>query len=406
MTVDNTASAPPIVGSPHKIAERQAPTWDFRSHPGKPLHEVERPFYVDDDRTAFKHHEDDMKLQFSTDWNKVNQSSHEQSDVCMVYYPPSLDLSFDLDLEDRLFRDLQEWSWFQCIPEYAIKQGLITARYCSLKADIRYEQRAIIHHYLVWIFVMDAVSEQLPLHGLHSTAGKVYLENLKSIMRDGPIEDMKRLFHGSCPDEVLDTAVLAQRLLAEDILPLMRSILTPHHVQMCVETLDLFLDNQYYEGQQYHSQPTSDVVMQTRAYTIGTMICALFYLPSSEAQLWNPNDPLVIHMAISVAHFNDFMGMYKDRASLEKGGDASAGMNMVLLSMKEHQLSEHEALRHCAQKINVFLRQFEQLSTSLMPDRQRFYHHVLRGHFALYDFHLLGLKGKCNGRYGWRVHEM
>jgi hypothetical protein len=66
---------------------------------------------------------------------------------------------------------------------------------------------------------MDEVSERLPIYELHVTVGKTYLQNLKGITRNEPIEDMMQ-FKGKCPDELFQTALNVQRIFAEDLMPL------------------------------------------------------------------------------------------------------------------------------------------------------------------------------------------
>jgi hypothetical protein len=94
---------------------------------------------------------------------------------------------------------------------------------------------------------MDEVSEKFPLYNLHTRAGKIYLDNLKSILRDGPIEDLLQ-FKGFCPNELIQLALYIQDILAKDLIPLKKKTLSPYHLQTCIETLDLFFDNQYAEG--------------------------------------------------------------------------------------------------------------------------------------------------------------
>jgi hypothetical protein len=128
--------------------------------------------------------------------------------VCTIYFPSTLRLEYDGELETRLAQDLRDWLFLKFIDPPIAQLGLHMSRFCSVESPLGYERRVLLHRHLTWIFYMDRVSERLALHDLHATAGKIYLDNLKNIMRDGQVTDMTES-RGSCPDTLIDNALSA-----------------------------------------------------------------------------------------------------------------------------------------------------------------------------------------------------
>ena len=248
---------------------------------------------------------------------------------------------------------------------------------------------------------MDEVSERLPLYNLHATAGKVYLDNLKSIMRDGPVEDMTQ-FKGSCPDKLIQTALSAQRIFAEDLMPLKRRLLSPCHLQACISTFDAYLDYQYEEGHRFCAEQPSQEILKTRGHTVGSFLPLVLCMTSAQAELYRTDDPYLLHISLCTAFFNDMIGLYKDLDSLEIQDDGSVYLNLVRASIREQGFSEEDALRFFAQRVNHFSRYFEFFTSSYPHEFRQFYLGALRYMFNMYDFHLVGTLGKVHCRYGWK----
>ncbi|KAA8641541.1 uncharacterized protein ATNIH1004_011677 [Aspergillus tanneri] len=224
---------------------------------------------------------------------------------------------------------------------------------------------------------MDEVTERFPIYKLHKTAGKTYRDNLKSITRGEPIEDMSQ-FNGLCPDELLQSAINAQQIFAKDLMPLKRRLLSPHHLQVCIDTFNRYFDAQYEEGHNFCTEQTQQDVLKTRGVTVGFLITLVLCMPSSQAELYSPEDPCLIQLSLFVAFFNDLIGLYKDIESIEQQNDGSAYLNLVRISTREHRLSEEDAIRRYSHILNYFTYHFEFCIGAYPPLRQNFYHECLK----------------------------
>ncbi|KAJ5647167.1 hypothetical protein N7490_003539 [Penicillium lividum] len=223
-------------------------------------------------------------------------------------------------------------------------------------------------------------------------------------MRNGPVEDMMQ-FKGSCPDELIQMALDAQRIFAEDLMPLKKKLLQPHHLQACIDAFDLYFDNQYEESLKFCTEQTSQEILKTRGFTIGVLVPFVLCMTSAHAELYRADDPCLTQIGILVALFHDIMGLFKDLDALnrQEPDDSSAFLNLVRLSMREHGLSETEALRLSAQRLNYFSHSYEFFINSYAPALQQFYRENLRFCFNFYDYHLMGILGNPNNRYGWSI---
>ena len=362
---------------------------------------VNYPSYVDNAQFVFKHDRIDLQLRFSSDWERVEKSMCAPSSVCEIYFPSSLELQFDKELENRLSKDLRAWQFFDLFNPSLSQLGIHWSRFCSVQSHLSYDRRVLLHHHLTWIFLMDGVSEMLPLYNLHATAGKAYLDNLKSIMRDGPIEDMSQ-FKGSCPDELIQSALNAQRIFAEDLMPLKRKLLSSCHLQAYISTFDAYFDSQYEEGHKFCREQPSRDILKTRVHTIGAFIPFILYMTSAQAELYRIDDPYVLHMSLCITFFNDMIGLYKDLDSLKAQDDGSVYLNLVRIKTREQEISEEDAFQFFTQRINNFSRYFEFLMSSHQHELQDFYRSVLHYMFNMYDYHLVGAQGKVHCRYGWK----
>jgi hypothetical protein len=237
---------------------------------------------------------------------------------------------------------------------------------------------------------MDRVSERLALHDLHATAGKIYLDNLKNITRDGQVTDMTES-RGSCPDTLIDNALNAQRILAEDLMPLKKKLLSLHHLSLCIDALDLYFDIQNEEGRRFCVEQKLQDVYRTGGFTIRTMVPFIFCMTSVQAELFIL-DPCLIQLSVMIALWNDMVGIFKDLDSIKNQDDVSVYLNFVRASMREHGLTAREALRCCGQRLNSFFRDFEFFLNSYRPDRRQFYPANLEFAFNFFDFHLIKLR--------------
>ncbi|KAM3428428.1 hypothetical protein NHJ13734_008606 [Beauveria thailandica] len=358
------------------------------------------PFYVDNQHVTFKHERNDAFLTFLTDWTRAQDSMRLRTNECAVYFPPSLHLKYCPDIEAKLVRHLRAWPLFKWLSPPLAQLGIDMARSASIECDISYEQRTLLHRHLAWIFFQDQVTEKLPLLGLHDTVGRIYIDNMKSILRDGPVADLAQ-FDGLVPPELLQTAIRAQRILAEDLMPLKKSILEPHHLQAVIDTLDLYFDNQWEEGKIFTTRPTLRTILNTRGFTIGIHAPGLLAMTAAEAQLYRTNDPCLMQVAVFVALFNDIAGLYKDIDSLKNKDDGSVTLNLVLATMREKRLSEKEAVQSIICDLNYFCRNFEFFIDAYESSSRQFYCNVLRLCFNMYDYHLIGADDQTNHRYGW-----
>ncbi|KGO57192.1 Terpenoid synthase [Penicillium expansum] len=358
------------------------------------------PPYVDCDSAGFRNNRSNLTLKFSSDFEKAQKAMEFCSDVCAVYFPADLDVVFNSEIENELAVDICEWRFFPCFSESLKRLAISMSRLSSLQIDLSYERRTLLHHHLVWIFLMDEVCERLPLLGLHDTMERKYLENLKNITMDLPIEDLNQ-YKGICPDDLLQVALDVQRILAEDLMPLKRALLEESHVQKCSETLCLFFDNQYEEGKIFFKRPTTHQIMSTRGYTIGTNMVFLLFLQTPMVDLYNADDPGLVQLSILVALFHDFIGLQKDLDSLKQDCDGSVGLNLVRVSMQESGHDEKEALQTVVRRLNSYCHGLEFFMSAYTPLCKQLYQEILKFVFALYDYHLLGATESSNSRYGW-----
>lgn len=395
-------SSPIFVGKTGQPADgTQIQASSFPSHPLQ-LRKTTVPPYVDNENFHFKHNRDELCLKFTSDWKEAQKSMDTHSDVWAMYFPPSMNLEFDGELEASLAQDLSDWPYLKSIDAPLARLGLQVARLCSSKSPLSYERRILLHRHVTWIFYMDQVSEKLALYDLHSTAGKTYLDNLKSILRDGPVTDMTK-FKGSCPDKLIENALNAQRILAEDLVPLKKRLLSPHHLSVCNDALDLFFDTQTEEGERFCAEPTLQNIYQTRAFTVGTMVPSILYMTTEQAELFTPEDPCLIQLSVMAALWNDMIGIFKDLDSIDKQDDGSVYLNFVRASMRDQGLTVRDALRGCGQRLNTLIHDFEFYLNSYRPARRQFYHANLEFTFMYFDFHLMGLKERASERYGWKI---
>lgn len=364
------------------------------------MSETKYPPYVNQ-KLSFKHDRVDIRLKLLSNWHEVDALMNFRTDVCAIYFPPSVEIQFDKEIEARLVHDLRLWPFFDSFSPSLAQLGIDWSRFCSAYSHLSYERILLLHHHLAWIFIMDEVTEKLPIYNLHSTVGKVYLKNLKNIIRDGPIEDMTQ-FNGSCPDELIRSALHAQRILAEDLMPRKKNLLSPHHLRACIDTLDLYFEYQYEEGHKFCAEQTSQEILKTRSNTIGALMPMLLSMTSAQAEIYRPDDPCLIQISTFIAIFNDMIGLYKDLDSLEARDDGSVYLNLVRAAMREHGLSEEGSLRFYAHKLNQFSQCYEFFLDTYPPLRQQFYHDMLRFCYNMYDYHLIGILGKTNNRYGWK----
>ncbi|KAJ5777360.1 hypothetical protein N7520_000606 [Penicillium odoratum] len=359
------------------------------------------PPYVDNDNFRFKHNREELCLQFTSDWNRT-QTMNTDSSMWAMYFPPSLKLQSDCEMEARLAKDLCDWPSLQTIDTPLAKLGVQAARLCAFQSPLSYERRTLLHQHITWIFYMDQVSERLALYNLHATAGSAYLENLKSILRDNPVTDME-VFRGSCPDALIDNALNAQRILADDLMPLKKKLLSPHHMSLCIDALDLYFDTQDEEGRRFCAEQTLKDIYQTRAFTVGIMVPIILCLTCEQAELFTPEDPCMIQVSVMAALWNDMIGLFKDLDSIDNKDDGSAYMNFVRVSMREQGLTAKEALRACGQRLNTLIHDYEFYLSSYRPLRRQLYHAGLEFAFMYFDFHLMGLKERPSTRYGWKI---
>ncbi|KAJ5527604.1 terpenoid synthase [Penicillium frequentans] len=357
-------SSPIFIGKTGQPAHETLIQASSLSPQSSQLRKTTVPPYVDNENFYFKHNRDELCLKFTSDWKESQKSMDTHSDVWAMYFPPSMNLEYDSELESRLAQDLSDWPCLKSIDAPLARLGLQVARLCSIKSPLSYERRILLHRHVTWIFYMDQVSEKLALYDLHSTAGKTYLDNLKSILRDGPVTDMTQ-FKGSCPDKLIENAINAQRILAEDLIPLKKKLL-PHII-------------------------------------FGTMVPSILYMTTEQAELFTPEDPCLIQLSVMAALWNDMIGIFKDLDSIDKQDDGSVYLNFVRASMRDQGLTVRDALRGCAQRLNTLIHDFEFYLTSYRPARRQFYHANLEFTFMYFDFHLMGLKESASERYGWKI---
>ncbi|EKV19088.1 hypothetical protein PDIG_05850 [Penicillium digitatum PHI26] len=358
------------------------------------------PSYVDSDSIVFKNERNDLALRFLTDAKKAQKAMEDCSDVCAIYFPADLDVAFNSEIENRLAADICEWRFFTCLSKSLKDLAISMSRLCSLQVNLSYERRTLLHRHLAWIYIMDEVCERLPVYGLHDTVEKTYLENLKNITRNLPIEDLNQ-YKGICPDDLLHMALDVQKILAEDLMPLKRELLEESHVQKCSETLCLFIDYQYEEGKIFLERPTSHETMPTRVYTIGINMVFLLSLQTPIVEVYNANDMGLVQLSIIGALYHDFIGLQKDLNCRDLKLDGSIGLNLVVASMKESGYNEKEAMQAMVRRLNSYCHDLQFFMSAYPPLYKQFYQAGLQIVFALHDYHLMGATESSNSRYGW-----
>ncbi|KAJ5556524.1 Terpenoid synthase [Penicillium frequentans] len=376
-------------------SQKKAPTQIFSAF------QQDLPYYVDNEYISFKHEKTDLNLRFLSSHEKAQQAMIASPNDCVVYFPPDVGISFDREIENRLSNDLLAWNFFKSFPQPLAHLGIDMSRYCSLQTHISYDRRVLLHHHLTWIFLMDEVCEKFPIHQLHANVEKMYLDNLKNIMNGLPVADLMQ-YESLCPKELLQEAINVQEILAQDLMPLKRKLLSTRHVQLCVDTLSLFFDKQYEEGHMFCAEETSENILRTRGFTIGTTMVFLLFLQPAHVELFSPEDPCLIQISIFIALFHDMIGLHKDLESLQKHDDGSAYLNLVRVSMRDNGWSEKEASRVFAQILSHHFQSFEFFMATYTPIRQEYYHEVLKFALGLFDYHLMGIMESGNQRYGWR----
>lgn len=142
---------------------------------------------------------------------------HTPTDERAIYFPPHLELQYDKEGNGsptcvRLTK-MAIFQFFSIRNLLNMESICRTIDYCSFNSDLSYGRGILLHRHITWIFLMDEVSERLPIYELHVTVGKIYLQNLKGITRNEPIEDMMQ-FKGKCSDELFQTALNVQRIFA------------------------------------------------------------------------------------------------------------------------------------------------------------------------------------------------
>ncbi|KAM3442220.1 hypothetical protein MY4824_001232 [Beauveria thailandica] len=363
-------------------------------------HKTEYPHYVDG-TVQFKHEQSESTLVVLSEWAQVERYSRAGSDTFALYFPESMTLQYDDELERRLAKDMQNWSFFELLPPKLRQLAVHLAHLCSYKSTLSYERRLLLHRHCAWIFLMDDVTETLPLYGLHDTAGKLYLENLKSIVVGGQTRDMAR-FKNQCPAQVIDAARLAQRILAEDLMPLKRKLLSRQHVGLCSDLLIQFFDSEYDEGTKFCTEASSQEVLQTRAITVGGLIPMALTLSSEQAEQCTLDNPEMLQASVLMILINDIIGLYKDLKAVEQQNDGSAYLNLVRVGIREQNLTDKDALRLYIDKLNRLTWSVEFYQLAYPSSRQGLQVECLRLAFNYLDYHLFGIMGKPNNRYGWR----
>lgn len=361
------------------------------------------PPYVDS-AVLFKHEESLSKLMILSDWASVENRMRTDSNTYALYFPQTLDLQHDMELEAKLAHDIQQWPFFGLLPLKLQQLTIHLSHFCSYKSTLSYERRVLLHHHLSWIFLMDDVTETIPLYRLHDTAGKQYLTNLKNIITGGAIFDMNQ-FKNDCPAEVIESALLAQRILAEDLMPLKKKLLTTRHMKVCADLLVQFFDFEYDEGQKFCIETSSQQVLQTRAITVGGLVPMALIMSSEEAEKSALDSLGLIQASVLMTLMNDIIGLYKDLKAVEQQNDGSAYLNLVRVGIREYGLNEADALRLYINKLNRITWSVEFCQMAYPSSLQGLQLKCLRLAFNYLDYHLLGIMGKPNNRYGWK-HEI
>ncbi|ATY64193.1 Terpenoid synthase [Cordyceps militaris] len=361
---------------------------------------TQHPHYVDS-TVLFKHEQSESTLVVLSEWSAVEKHSHPGSDTFALYFPESMNLQYDNELEYQLAKDIRKWPFFPLLPRKFQQLAVHLSHLCSYKADLSYERRVLLHHHVAWIFLMDDVTEMMPLYGLHDTAGKLYLDNLRNIIVGGQLHDMTQ-FKDKCPVTLIDAALLAQQILAEDLMPLKRQLLSRQHVKLCSDLLVQFFEYEYDEGKKFCTEASSQEVLQTRAITVGGLIPMALTMTSKQAEQCALNNSEMIQASVLMILINDIIGLYKDLKAVEQQNDGSAYLNLVRVGIREQKLTEQDALRLYIDKLNRLTWSVEFYQLAYPSSRQGLQRECLRLAFNYLDYHLYGIMGKPNNRYGWK----
>lgn len=361
---------------------------------------MEYPHYVDS-TVLFEHEQSESNLIVLSDWAAVESYSRPGSDTFALYFPETINLQYDNELEDRLAKDIRKWPFFDLLPPKLRQLTTHLSHFCSYTSTLDYERRVLLHRHLSWIFLMDYVTETMPLYGLHDTAGKLYLDNLKSIIVGDATHDIAR-FENECPTEVIDAALLAQRILSEDLMPLKRKLLSQPHVRLCSNLLVQFLDFEYDEGKKFCTEASSQEVLQTRAITVGGLLPMALTMSSAQAEQCSLDNLEMMQASVLMILINDIIGLYKDLKAVEQQNDGSAYLNLVRVGIRENNLTEKDALRLYIDKLNRLTWSVEFCQSAYPSSRQGLQSGCLMLAFNYLDYHLFGIMGKPNNRYGWK----
>ncbi|KAJ2982217.1 hypothetical protein NQ176_g1531 [Zarea fungicola] len=353
---------------------------------------------------SFRHEQSEVTLLISSDLATVEKVMRANPTTFALYFPQILHLRHNKSIESRLAQDIQQWPFFQFFPTNLQQLTINASRLCSFNSTLSYERRVLLHHHVAWVFLMDDVTEKLPLYGLHDTAGKLYLDNLKSIINGDETQDLVE-FIELCPRDVIDAAILAQKVLSEDLMPLKKTLLTPQHARLCVDLLLQFLDFEYKEGQKFCTEATSQEVLQTRAVTVGGLLPMALAMNSEQAGQCTADNMEMMQASVLMVLMNDIIGLYKDLEAVEQRNDGSAYLNLVRVGMREKNLNEKDALRLYLEKLNKLSWSAEFYQSASPCLRQGLQLECLKLAFNYLDYHLFGIMGKPNNRYGWKFES-
>lgn len=390
-----------IIDSGHKIPSSQDPFLFRLSINYKMLQrKTERPHYVDSS-VLFEHEQSKSSLVLVSNWVAVEDYSRTGSDTLALYFPQTLSLQYDYELEDQLAKDIRQWRFFEPLSLKLKQLTVHLSRFCSYKSFLSYERRVLLHRHLSWIFLMDQVTETMPLYGLHDTAGKLYLDNLKSIIVGDATHDMTQ-FETECPADLIDAAILAQRILSEDLMPMKKKLLSGQHMALCSDLLVQFLNFQYDEGTKFCTEASSQEVLQTRAITVGGLLPMALTMSPAQAEQCILSNMEMMQSSVLLILINDIIGLYKDLRAVEQQNDGSAYLNLVRVGIREHNITEDEALRLYIDKLNRLTWSIEFCQSAYPSARQGLPSHCLMLAFNYQDYHLFGIMGQPNNRYGWK----
>lgn len=84
-----------------------------------------RPIYVDNKHLSFTHDQTDLQFTFMSDWGEVEGCmSKKHTNICALYFPPTIVLQYNNDVEARLAYDLRMWSFFNRLGPKFVQLGL------------------------------------------------------------------------------------------------------------------------------------------------------------------------------------------------------------------------------------------------------------------------------------------